>query len=128
MNYKTVTRGLTALLLIVLVSSFSYEAPAKKFSPVGTWEYSVPYVPEGYQEGNMIIAENGKEYSVTMAVNEYSSVEAEKVVYNKKEIKFVVWVEGQEIAFAGTFDKDKYSGTVSYSEGDFDMTAHRKKR
>lgn len=126
MNYRNISRGMIALLLVVLVSSFSYEAPAKKFSPVGTWEYSIPGVAEGYEEGSMVIVEKDKEYGVTMALNEYSTVEAENVVYKKKEIKFVVWVQGEEVVFAGTFDKDTFTGIVSYFEGEFDMTAVRK--
>lgn len=127
MNYKNISRGMIALLLVVLVSSFSYEAPAKKFSPVGTWEYSVPGVAQGYEEGAMVIVKKEKEFSVSMALNEYSSAEAENVVYKKKEIEFVVWVQGEEVVFAGTFDKDTFTGTVSYFEGEFEMTAVRKK-
>ncbi|MCK5137000.1 MAG: hypothetical protein KAR19_14535 [Bacteroidales bacterium] len=128
MNQKSLTRNLVALLLIVLVASFSYASPAKRFSPVGIWEYSAPSVPEGYQNGEMIIVKKGKEYSVTMALNEYNKTEAESVEYKKKTLKFTLYVENEKITISGTFDKDKFTGTGSYFEGTFDITAARSKK
>ena len=128
MHYKSVSRGLIALILVVLVSSFSFEVPAKKYSPVGTWEYSVPEVPDGYQKGTMTIVEKENGYGVTMALNEYSKAEGEKVKYEKLVINFSVWVEGEEVLISGTFDKDNFSGTVSYSGGEAKGTATRVKK
>jgi hypothetical protein len=127
MHYKTVSRGLIALLLVVFVSSFSYELPSKAYSPAGTWEYSVPDVPDGYQKGTMTIIEKENGYGVTMALNEYSKAEGEKVKYEKLVINFSVWVEGEEVIISGTFDKDNFSGTVNYSGGEAKFTATRKK-
>jgi hypothetical protein len=125
MNDKSISRGLIAMLLVVLVSSFSVESPVKRFSPVGTWEYSVPGVQPGYEKGSMIIAKDGKDYKVTMVLNEYSKTDAEKVVYKKKNISFSLWVETEEILISGNFDGDEFSGTLSYFEGDFSITAKR---
>jgi hypothetical protein len=125
MNPKTVFRGLIALLLVVLVSSFAVEPPAKKFTPVGTWEYSVPGVQPGYEKGSMVIAEDGNDYKVTMVLNEYSKTDAEKVVYKKKTISFSLWVETEEILVSGTFDGDEFKGSLSYFEGDYTITARR---
>ena len=125
MYYKTVSRGVFALLLVVLVSSFTFDAPAKKFSPVGNWEYSVPGVEPGYETGTMIITQEGKEYKVSMELNEYFKVDAEKVVYKKNDLSFSVWVETEEILVSGTFDGDNFTAKLSYFEGDFDMTAVR---
>ena len=126
MNFKTVSRGVFALLLVVLVSSFTFDSPTKKFSPVGNWEYSVPGVEPGYETGTMIIAQEGKGYKVSMELNEYVKVDAEKVVYKKNEISFSLWVETEEILVSGTFDGDNFTAKLSYSEGDFDLTAVRK--
>ena len=126
MNFKTVSRAVLTLLLVVLVSSFTFDSPAKKYSPAGSWEYSVPGVQAGYEIGTMIISEDGKEYKITMVLNEYSKVDAEKVVYKKKAISFSLWVETEEILVSGTFDGGKFEGTLSYSEGDFNITASRK--
>ena len=126
MNNKSVFRSLTAVLLVIVIASFSYASPAKKFSPAGTWEYSVPDVPEGYQNGNMIIVKLKDGYGITMGINEYSKVEAEHVVYKKKSLSFTLYVEYEEIAISGTFDKDTFTGTLSFSQGESDITAVRK--
>lgn len=125
MKYTIVSRAMMALLFVLLASSFTYEIPAKKFTPVGTWAYSAPDVPEGYQQGKIVIVEDGNTYGVSMVLNEYYSAKGEKVTYSKKTIKFSVWVESQEVIVEGTFDGDEFTGTVSYSEGSFDLTAVR---
>ena len=126
MKYKTVSRGLIFVVLVILVSSFTFDIPAKKYSPVGSWEYSVPGVQVGYESGTMIIAEDGKNYKVSLQLNEYFKVDAENVVYKKKDLSFSVYVETEEILISGTFDGDNFSGKLSYFEGDFDITANRK--
>jgi hypothetical protein len=126
MNFKNVFMGALAILLVVLVSSFSVDAPAKKYSPVGSWEYSVPGVQPGYETGTMIIAQEGKDFKITMVLNEYFKTEAEKVVYNRKMLSFSVWVETEEVLVSGSFDGDQFTGKLSYFEGDFDLTAMRK--
>jgi hypothetical protein len=125
MKRTYVFRGLIALMLAVLASSFTIEPPARKFTPVGTWEYSVPGVQPGYEKGSMIVAEDGKDYKVTMVLNEYYKTEAEKIVYKKKTISFSVYVETEEIMVTGTFDGDEFKGSLSYFEGDFVITAKR---
>jgi hypothetical protein len=125
MNSKTISRSLVALLLVVLVSSFTYEAPVKKFSPVGTWEYTIDGVPEDYETGKMIIVEKDKELKVSMAINEYYKTEGEEVSYKKKSLSFIIWVESEEVSVSGTFDGDLFDGMVSLSQGDYDITATR---
>jgi len=126
MNYRTISMGAVSLLLVVLVSSFTIDSPSKKYSPLGSWEYSVPGVQPGYETGTMIIAEDGKDYKVTMVLNEYFKAEAEKVVYNNKALSFSVWVETEEVLVSGTFDGDNFNGKLSYFEGEFDLKALRK--
>jgi hypothetical protein len=125
MNHRRISSIALALLLFVLLSSFTSEAPVKRFTPVGSWEYSVPGVQPGYESGTMVVEKNGRDYKVTMVLNEYYQVEAEKVVYKRKELSFSVWVETEEILFSGTFDEDQLTGKISYSEGEFDLTAVR---
>ncbi len=126
MNYKIISRGMISLILVVLVSSFSYEAPLKKFSPVGNWEYQTTGVPEEFQTGTLIITEKDKEYSVSVVLNEYLTVKGENVVYQKKSIKFTIFVESAEFTLSGNFNGDEFSGTLSYTEGDFEVSAVRK--
>ena len=125
MNYKDVARVVLSLFLVVLISSFAFEAPAMKYSPVGSWEYSVHGVQAGYEAGTMTLSEDGKSYKVTMQMNEYFKVDAEKVVYKKKTLSFSVLIETEEVLVSGTFDGDKFTAKLSYSEGDFDLTALR---
>jgi len=73
----------------------------------------------------MVIAEDGKDYKVTMVLNEYYKTEAEKVVYKKKTISFTIWVETEEILVSGSFDRDEFKGSLRYFEGDFSITAKR---
>jgi hypothetical protein len=73
----------------------------------------------------MLISEDGKEYKVTLQLNEYSRVVAEKVVYKKKEMSFTIYVETEEIQVSGSFDGDEFKGSISFSEGDFTITAMR---
>lgn len=125
MKTKSYCRSMVAVLLLIMASSFSTEAPAKRFTPEGTWAYSVPGVPEGYDQGKMIIVKEEKGYGVTMAINEYAKAEAEDVIYKKKAIRFTVWVESEEVKVSGTFDGDRLSGTVALSLGEFELTATR---
>ena len=125
MNYRKISSISLVLLLFMLLSSFTSEAPVKRFSPEGSWEYSVPGVQPGYETGTMIVAKDGKEYKVTMALNEYYQVAGEKVVYKKKQLSFSVWVETEEILVSGMFDEDRFKGTIQYSEGEFNLTAVR---
>jgi len=126
MNYKNISKAVVSLFLVVLISSFTFDAPAMKYSPVGSWEYSVPGIQAGYEAGTMTISEDGKSYKVTMQLNEYFKVDAEKVVYKKKTLSFSVLVETEEVLVSGTFDGDKFTAKLSFSEEDFDLTALRK--
>ena len=114
------------MIILIMVSSFTIDAPVKKYSPVGSWDYSVPGVGEGYESGTMLISEDGKEYKVTLQLNEYSKVVSEKVVYKKKEISFTIYVETEEILVTGTFDGEIFTAKLSYSEGEFDLSAVRR--
>ncbi len=126
MKYKSALRGVLAMLLLILVSSFTFEAPTMRYTPVGSWEYSVPGFQAGYESGTMNIAEDGKGYKVTMQLNEYFRVDAESVIYKKKDISFTIYVETEEILVSGTFDGDEFAGSISNSEGEFNLTAVRK--
>jgi hypothetical protein len=126
MNNNTFFRGVFSVIILIMVSSFTIDAPVRKYSPVGSWDYMVPGVGEGYESGTMLISEGGKEYKVTLQLNEYSKVVAEKVVYKKKEMSFTIYVETEEILVTGTFDGEKFTAKLSYSEGEFDLSAVRK--
>ena len=126
MHHKNLLKSLIIILLIMISASYSYANPVMKFDPSGTWVYSAPDVTEGYTEGEMIIEEKDGAYNVTLVLFETYKVEADEVEYSKKSLDYTCLVEGETVKVSGTFKKDKFTGTVSYSEGVFDFTAERK--
>ena len=113
------------LLIFLVASSFGKSHGPERFTPVGTWEYSVPGVEAGYEKGSMVIEKENREYRITMHLNEYSRSLAENVVYRKKSISFTLVVEGEEIRVQGRFDGDDFEGTITYTAGEFSISAKR---
>lgn len=126
MNRTITFRGTASILLILMAAAFSYGTPAVIFSPVGNWAYTAPGVAEGYTTGEMIIAETGDGFTVVMALDEFYQVETRDVKYEKNLLTFNLYVESELVTVSGKFNKDEFTGTVSYSEGVFDLTARRK--
>jgi len=126
MNQRLILRHFFLLFLIIVSTSFSYGSPNKKFNPAGTWEYTAPNVAEGYRSGKMIITEKEEGYRVLIALDEYNQLEANHVEFEKNSLTFNLYVEGEFVTVTGEFNKDEFIGTVSYSEGVFDITAIRK--
>ena len=134
MKQKNFRRNLFAFLLAMIATTFSYGSPVSEnspegtYSPEGTWVYSAPNVAEGYTTGEMIITETEDGFRVVMALDEYYQAEAREVKYEKKLMTFNLYVESELVTVSGKFDKDEFTGTVSYSEGVFDLTATRKQQ
>ena len=118
-------RAMLGMVIIMLLSSVTLESTSFRFSPVGTWEYSVPGVEAGYEKGSMVIAKVDRDYKVTMILNEYSKTEAEEIVYKRKTLSFTIVVEGEEIQVKGSFNGDDFQGTITYSSGEFNILARR---
>jgi len=128
MSRKKTFRSVILIALFITSVSFSMEPVAKKYNPAGTWKFSIPDAPEGYNYGNLIITkEDRKSFSVVFALDEYYKVKATEVVYKKNEISFILYVETETVRMNGTFEEDKFTGKVSYSEGVIDITAVREK-
>ena len=125
MKFSLFFRGMLALSMMFLISLDAQSDPTAKYSPVGTWEYSVPGVPEGYDRGVMVITESEDGYVVEVGPSGDYLMKAEKVEYSNKNLSFVVYVEYEEVKISGDFNNEKFEGKVSYVEGEFDMTADR---
>lgn len=125
MDMKRITGGLAGLMLALLLASFTGISSPAKFSPVGTWEYSVPGVPEGYDRGVMVITEGEEGLMVSIGPSQDYLAPAQDVEYKNKKLSFKVIVEYEEVVIDGAFEEDQFSGTVSYVEGVFDITANR---
>lgn len=127
MKQRNVTTGVLILLAVVLSSINVFGNPPVKYTPEGTWEYSVPGVPPEYSAGVMVIGETEEGFKVTVGPSTDYLMEAQSVEYSKKSLSFKIYVEYEEIIITGTFKGDEFTGTVSYVEGIFDMTAKRNK-
>ena len=126
MKLKNIAGMMTGLMIMLLMTSFISNTAPVKFSPAGTWEYSVPGVPEGYDRGFMVITEDEEGLLVSIGPSEDYLAPAQDVEFKKKSLSFKVVVEYEEVVVSGEFDGDQFSGTVSYVEGIFDITAQKK--
>lgn len=115
------------LMLVMLAASFTAVNAQKKVDPAGTWTYEANMAPYEYSSGDIVVAKDGKDYTVQIVLGEYYKVKGEKVVYENNELTFVVYIEGESIDIKMTIGKEEAKGTASYSDGDLSITAKKKK-
>ena len=115
------------LLLVIIAASFTSVNAQKKVDPTGTWTYEATMAPYEYSSGDIVVAKDGKDYTVQIVLGEYYKVKGEKVVYDENELSFVVYIEGESVDIKMTMDKEEAKGTASYSDGDIPVTAKKKK-
>lgn len=127
MKRKYIAGMFILMAIFITTVSFSVKPSLKRFNPVGTWKFSAPYAPEGYNTSDLIITKEGKEYKVVFALNEYYQIAANEVVYKKKQLSFILYIETETVLIEGMFEEDKFSGTANYSGGIIDVTAVREK-
>ena len=125
MKQKNVFISCATIILFFLTVIPSHAITLKKFDPTGTWEYSAPDVAEGYTTGELVIVEKEDGYGVTMVLFETNRLEATKVEYDNKLLSCTLYVDDEKVTISGTFKKDTFTGTATYSEGVFDFTAVR---
>jgi hypothetical protein len=126
MKKRSITVFVLFLSLFIAATTVANEPPSKKFSPVGTWEFSAPSAPEGYNASDLIITKEKKEYQVVFALSEYYKITATDVEYKKKSLSFTLYIENETVYITGSFEDDKFTGTASYSQGEIDVYATRK--
>lgn len=115
-------------MMLMLVTAFTANVSAqKKVDPTGTWTYEATMAPYEYSSGDIVVDKDGKDFTVQIVLGEYYKVKGEKVVYEKNELSFVVYIEGEAIDIKMTIDKEAAKGTASYSDGDIPITAKKKK-
>ena len=113
--------------MVMLLASFTSAVSAqKKVDPTGTWAYEANTAPYEYSSGDIVIAKEAKDYTVKMVLGEYE-MEAEKVVYEKNELSFVLYIETDTVEIKITVGKEVMEGTASYSEGSIPITLKKKK-
>lgn len=115
-------------LLVMLVASFTSSVSAqKKVDPTGTWTYEASQAPYEYSSGDIVVKKDGKDYTVEIVLGEYYKVKGEKVVYEKNELSFSVYIEGESVDIKVTVGKESMEGTASYSDGTIPVTTKKKK-
>ena len=123
---KSIILKSTIILSVIAMSAFTNvnnAIDAKKV--VGTWAYSVPYAPDGYQKGDLVIEEKEGKLSGYTSMDGYKTT-VEKMKLEGDKLTFVLYVEGTRVSFDLTFDKKTFAGKVSYSEGTLDITGKKK--
>ncbi len=121
-------KAMRLVLMLMLVTAFTASVSAqKKVDPTGTWTYEATMAPYEYSSGDIVVDKDGKDYTVQIVLGEYYKVKGEKVAYEKNELSFVVYIEGEAIDIKMTIAKEEAKGTASYSDGDIPVTAKKKK-
>ena len=115
------------LMLVIFAASFTSVNAQKKVDPTGTWTYEATMAPYEYSSGDIVVAKDGKDYTVQIVVGEYYKLKGEKVVYDKNELSFVAYIEGESIDIKMTMENEEAKGTASYSDGDIPVTGKKKK-
>ena len=98
----------------------------KKVDATVTWAYEANQAPYEYSTGDIVITKEAKVYTIEMVLGDYKT-KAEKVVYEKNELSFDVYVDTETVEIKMTVGKESMEGTASYSEGSIPITAKKKK-
>jgi len=115
-------------MIAILIASVTTTLSAqKKVNPTGTWTFKAAEAPYEYNSGDIVIGKDGKEYTAKIVFGEYYEVKASSVKYEKNELSFRVYIEGESIYVKGTVGKETIDGTASYSDGTISYKAEKKK-
>ncbi len=97
----------------------------KKKKWEGIWDYTVEDVPPEYRKGALHIAKEGREHSVKVEL-EFATIPAEQVVVKKKNLSFVLNLEGQLISIALERNGDSFTGESTSQDGTFYLEGKRR--
>ncbi|MCK4992724.1 MAG: hypothetical protein KAS29_19640 [Bacteroidales bacterium] len=116
------------LMIAILIASISSTVTAqKKVDPTGTWTYEASDAPYEYSSGDIVVEKDGKEFTVQIVLGEYYKVTGSSVKYEKNELSFKVYIEGETVSIKATVGKESMEGTTSYTDGTIPITAKKKK-
>ncbi len=116
------------LMIAILIAAVSSTVDAqKKVDPTGTWTYKASDAPYEYSSGDIVVGKDGKDYTIQIALGEYHKVKGSGVKYEKNELSFKVYIEGETVSIKATVEKESMKGTASYSDGTIPITARKKK-
>lgn len=129
-NMKTDKFSSIPALLIVLILIFSGCSATKKTAGAGvegTWEYAITGAPQGDVHGNMMITKVSNVYKGTLNLPDGTQTDISNLAIVKKVLTGKFEFSNMTIDMTGTFETDKYTGTVSSQGYSFPMTATKKK-
>ena len=117
------------LLLVALLfgSLFSISLHANagiKKDPSGTWKCSVPDAPYQYQEFNLVISKENKQYSGKISAGGYE-MPCNSVTYAKRKLEVKLNVQGTDVTISVKVKAKSFAGNVGTPDGDLKITAAR---
>ncbi len=120
-------KTLKSIILISLVMFATSDLLAqKKVNPTGTWTFHAEEAPYEYNTGDIIVDKDGKEYTAKIVFGGDYELKGSSVTYEKNELSFTFYIEGESIHIKTTVGKDSMEGIASYSGGDIAITARKK--
>lgn len=127
-NLSTILKAsAVAMLFLVAVSLNAEEWSQQTYDPSGTWDYEVE-TPDGNVTGEMIVALEDGEYSVTIKSDIYGDMTLEDITFEKNVMEGTISVEGQSMEMEMKFDGDEMEGAVYTGEDELAITAERQKK
>ena len=114
--------------LMVLSTGVMFAQSKSDLKAVGTWAFSAPEAPYGYDTGDIVITMDGKELAGEIVFSEYYKLKVQNLKLEKNVLTFKAYVEGETINTKVTLTKDDMKGNVTFSEGTMPITAKRKKK
>jgi hypothetical protein len=111
-------------LISISISLSAQQGPGSKTDPAGTWRFTAPYAPEGYQSGTINIAMAEQKYTASMAFTgvEYNFT-GSNVKLEKDVLTFSISVESESVFVTLKQEEPiKMTGTAVYSGGSVPLT------
>jgi hypothetical protein len=114
----------TLVILFISVIAVSAQTTGKK-NPMGTWKFSAPYAPEGYNSGVIVFGNADQKNTATMSfgsTNDYK-MNGDNLKIKNDSISYSVFLEGQDIKVQLKVISDtNMTGKAVYSEGEVPLS------
>jgi len=123
MKSLVVKNGIVLGLFLAMLVGNAFAA-GKANDVVGTWNYEAPYAPYEYSAGKLIFSQNGDKLEGKIKIGEYE-IEMRNLKAEGENISFGAYVEGEYVTIKIAVDKNKFTGTASYSEGSLEVTGEK---
>ncbi len=112
--------------LAIFLSVQSIASDPKEINPVGTWAFAALTAPQGYGYGDIVVAKEKAGYTATLKYGEYA-IKGTGVKYQKNVMTFTVNIEGEDVKIKATFSPDGVKGSATFSEGEIEFAAQKKR-